>query len=84
MAAMMGGQQAAMGKYLAYSRQVEGSADASAVRHLEGAHLSGKGMVSFFHKLRQEEYRLSPSFTAIDPYAQNHPMTDEREAVLSA
>ncbi len=84
MAAMMAGQNAAMGKYLAYSRQVEGSADASAVRHLNDAHLSGKGMISFFHKLKREEYRLSPSFTAIDPFAQTHPMTDEREAALSA
>ena len=84
MAAMMAGQTAAQGKFLAYSRGVEGSADASAVRHLNDAHLSGKGMVSFFGKLRQEEYRLSPSFTTIDPYAQSHPMTADRQATLTA
>ena len=83
MAAMMGGQQAAEGKYLAYSRQVEGSADASAVRHLADAHLSGKGMISFFDKLKQQEYRLTPSFTKIDPFEQSHPMTDERLEVLT-
>lgn len=84
MAAMMAGQSAAQGNYLAYSRGVEGSADASAIRHLNDAHLSGKGMVSFFQKLRQQEYRLSPSFTKIDPYGQSHPMTADREATLLA
>lgn len=82
MAAMMAGQSAAMGKYLAYSRQQEGSADASAVRHLNDAHLSGKGMISFFGKLRQEEYRLTPSYTSVDPYAISHPMTAERQSTL--
>jgi len=82
MLAMLAGQNAAMGKYLAYSRQQEGSADASAVRHLNDAHLSGKGMVSFFGKLRHEEYRLTPSYTSIDPFAMDHPMTAERQATL--
>lgn len=82
MAAMMAGQQAAEGKFLAYSRQQEGSADASAVRHLTEAHLSGKGMVEFFNKLRREEYRLSPSYTKVDSYEVDHPMTDDRERTL--
>ena len=82
MLAMIAGENAAMGKFLAYSRQQEGSADASAVRHLNDAHLSGKGMVSFFGKLRHEEYRLTPSYTAVDPYAMDHPMTAERQATL--
>ena len=84
MLAMLAGQNAAMGKFLAYSRQQEGSADASAVRHLNEAHLSGKGMISFFGKLRHEEYRLTPSYTQIDPYAMDHPMTAERQATLEA
>jgi predicted Zn-dependent protease len=84
MLAMLAGENAAMGKYLAYSRQQEGSADASAVRHLNDAHLSGKGMVSFFGKLKQEEYRLTPSYTQIDPYAVDHPMTADRQATLEA
>jgi len=84
MLAMVAGENAAMGKFLAYSRQQEGSADASAVRHLRDAHLSGKGMVSFFGKLKQEEYRLTPSYTQIDPYAMDHPMTADRQAALQA
>jgi predicted Zn-dependent protease len=82
MAAMMAGQSAAEGKFLAYSRQQEGSADASAVRHLTDAHLSGKGMVDFFAKLRREEYRLTPSYMKIDTYDVDHPMTDDRERFL--
>ena len=84
MLAMVAGENAAMGKFLAYSRQQEGSADASAVRHLNDAHLSGKGMISFFGTLRQEEYRLTPSYTSVDPYAMDHPMTAERQTTLQA
>ena len=84
MAVLTAGQQVAMSNYLAFSRGQEGSADASAVRHLNEAHLSGKGMISFFGKLRQEEYRLSPSYTNVDPYAQTHPMTADRQMALEA
>ena len=84
MALMLAGQNAAMGKFLAYSRQQEGSADASAIRHLNEAHLSGKGMISFFGKLKHEEYRLTPSYTSIDPFSQSHPMTADRQAVLQS
>ena len=82
MGALMAGQQAAMGKYLAFSRAQEGSADAAAVRHLTQAHLSGRGMVTFFGKLKREEYRLSPSYTDIDPYSQTHPMSADRQQTL--
>jgi predicted Zn-dependent protease len=82
MAAMMAGQSAAQGKFLAFTRAVEGSADASAVRHLNDSHYSGKGMISFFEKLKREEYRLTPSFTKIDPFAVDHPMTDDRLLAL--
>jgi predicted Zn-dependent protease len=83
MAAMMAGQGAAEGKFLAFSRAVEGSADAAAVRHLEEAHYSGKGMISFFQKLKREEYRLTPSYTKIDEFAIDHPMTDDRLLTLT-
>jgi predicted Zn-dependent protease len=78
------GTTVAQSKYLAFSRAQEGSADASAVRHLNDAHLSGQGMVSFFGKLRQEEYRLSSSYEAINPYEQTHPMSADRQATLEA
>ncbi len=84
MAAIGAGTQLAQSKFLAFTRAQEGSADASAVRHLNDAHLSGKGMISFFGKLKQEEYRLTPADYTVDPYAQTHPMTADREAALSA
>lgn len=82
MAALMAGQSAAQGKFLAYSRQQEGSADASAVRHLNDAHVTGRGMVDFFSKLKREDYRLTPSYTKIDTFDVDHPMTADREQVL--
>lgn len=78
------GQQAAMGKFLAFSRNQEASADAAGVSYLRKAGISGQGMLTFFGKLRQEEYRLSPSYADVDPYAQTHPMSADRQATLEA
>lgn len=76
------GQQAAMGKFLAFSRAQESSADAAGVSFLNKAGVSGRGMISFFQKLRQEEYRLSPSYMEVDPYARTHPMSADRASTL--
>ena len=62
----------------------EASADASAVTTLNAAHVSGKGMISFFGKLKQVEYRLSSSYVDTDPFAQTHPMSSDRQQVLGA
>jgi len=78
---LMAGQQAAMGKYLAFSRSVEAGADESARRYLSASKISGKGMISFFKKLRAEEFRLSQE--RIDPYAVTHPLSGDRVAILS-
>ncbi len=77
---LMAGQQAALGKYLAFSRTQESGADQSARRFLGTAGISGKGMISFFKKLQQQEYRYS--IDKIDPYAQTHPLSGDRVAVL--
>jgi predicted Zn-dependent protease len=82
MGILSAGQQAALGSYLAFSRSQEASADAFAVKTLDKAKLSGAGMISFFGKLRQQEYRLSSSYAKIDPYAQTHPMSGDRQAAL--
>jgi predicted Zn-dependent protease len=84
MAAMMAGQQAAMGKFLAFTRAQEGSADAAGASFLRKANISGKGIISFFGKLRSQEYRLSSSYADIDPYAQTHPLSADRVAALTA
>jgi predicted Zn-dependent protease len=78
---LMAGQQAAMGKYLAFSRSVEAGADESARRYLSASKVSGKGMISFFKKLRAEEFRLSQE--KIDPYAVTHPLSGDRVAILT-
>jgi predicted Zn-dependent protease len=75
------GQQAAMGKFLAFSRVQEATADASAAKFLDQAHISGKGFLEFFKKLQNEEYRYG--YTNIDPYAQSHPLSGERIANLT-
>ncbi|WP_454887648.1 M48 family metalloprotease [Sphingomonas oryzagri] len=82
MAILGGGQQLAMGKYLAFSRAQEASADAAAVTYLRTAHLSGSGMLSFFGKLRNQEYRYTPASGGVDPYLQDHPMSADRQATL--
>lgn len=84
MGILAAGQNAAQYNLMAFSRTQEASADAASVRFLNGAHVSGKGALDFFAKLRKEEYRLSPSYTDVDPYAQTHPMTADRIAALSA
>ena len=84
MGILSAGQQAAMGKFLAFSRTQESSADAAGASFLRKAGISGKGSVAFFQKLRQQEYRYSSSYTNIDPYAQTHPMSADRAEILEA
>ena len=84
MGLIMAGQQAALGKFLAFSRVQESSADAAGVGFLQKAGISGKGMLSFFLKLRQQEFRYASSYAETDPFMQTHPMSGEREATLSA
>jgi predicted Zn-dependent protease len=74
------GQQAALGKYLAFSRVQESGADQSGRRYLDTAGISGKGMVSFFQKLRGQEFRLA--IAQDNAYDRTHPLTGERIQVL--
>ena len=86
MGIMMAGQQAAMGKFLAFTRTQEATADAAAVKYLHASGISGKGMLDFFGKLQNQEYRLA--IYAKDSYARTHPLSNERiqalEQVLKA
>ncbi|MFS0738098.1 M48 family metalloprotease [Sphingomonas sp. 1P06PA] len=84
MGILTAGQQAAMGSFLAFSRTQESSADAAGAQFLTKAGLSGKGSLSFFGKMRKEEYRLSSSYADTDPYMRTHPMSGERQARLEA
>ncbi|MDD1451481.1 M48 family metalloprotease [Sphingomonas sp. H160509] len=79
---MAAGQQAAMGTYLSFSRVQESTADATGAKFLREANISGRGMLSFFKKLQQQEYRFGTA--NIDPFMQSHPLSGERVATLTA
>jgi predicted Zn-dependent protease len=74
------GQRAAIGKLMAFTRGQEATADASAAKFLHIAGISGKGMLDFFGKLQNEEYRLADYST--DSFDQDHPLTSERIQAL--
>lgn len=81
-AVLAAGQTAAMGKALAFTRVQEATADATAAKFLREANISGKGMISFFKKLANEEYRYG--MANIDPFAQTHPLSSQRVNTLMA
>ena len=74
------GQQAAMSKFLAFSRAQESSADLAGARYLSTAGVSGKGSLEFFKKLQNQEYRLA--IPQDDSYGRTHPLSGERINVL--
>jgi predicted Zn-dependent protease len=80
MAAMMAGQSAAMGKFLAFSRTQESSADAAGASFLAKSGISGKGSIAFFKKLQNQEFRYA--IPQDDAYARTHPLSGERITVL--
>lgn len=82
MAAMMMGQRAAMGKYLAYSRGEEGSADAAGANFLAQAGISGRGSLAFFEKLSGLESMYAVSRDAEMEYVRSHPLTRDRISTL--
>ena len=77
---MAAGQQAAMGKFLAFTRVQESAADQAGASFLTKAGISGKGSLSFFKKLQNQEFRLA--IPQEDSYARTHPLTGERMAAL--
>ncbi len=81
-AILAAGQTAAQYKYLAFSRVQEATADATGAKFLREAGITGKGMLTFFKKLQNEEYAYGLS--NIDPFAQSHPLSGDRVAALTA
>lgn len=82
MGVIMAGQQAAMGKYLAFSRAQEASADAAGMQFLSRAGMSGRGSIGFFKKLQNMEFRYGYVAKDDDAYYSSHPMTGDRIATL--
>lgn len=77
---MAAGQQAAMSKFLAYTRTQESSTDQAGARYLSGAGITGKGSIAFFKKLQNMEFRLA--IPQDNGYARTHPLTGERITAL--
>lgn len=82
MGVMMAGQQAAMGKYLAFSRAQEASADAAGAKYLSEAGISGKGSIAFFKRLQNMEFRYGYSPRDGDEFYSTHPLTGDRIQTL--
>jgi predicted Zn-dependent protease len=76
------GQQAALGSFLSFNRDQEAATDLAGVRYLTGAGISGKGMITFFEKLRSDEIRAGYSQADEAAYARTHPLTGDRIQVL--
>jgi predicted Zn-dependent protease len=77
---MAAGQQAAMGKFLAFTRTQESAADAAGASFLTKSGVSGKGSIGFFKKLQNQEFRYA--IPQEDSYARTHPLSGERIAAL--
>jgi predicted Zn-dependent protease len=81
MGIMMAGQRAALGEFMAFTRVQEATADATGSRLLSKAGISGKGMLDFFAKLQNQEYRLA--IYSKDSFDRTHPLSSERIQALS-
>nr|WP_043606061.1 M48 family metalloprotease [Novosphingobium sp. Rr 2-17] len=82
MGVLAAGQQAAIGKYLAYSRGQESSADAAGAQYLSKAGISGRGSLEFFQKLQNMEFRYGYRPQDTDQFYSSHPSTGDRIATL--
>ncbi|WP_252259495.1 M48 family metalloprotease [Erythrobacter aurantius] len=80
--ALMAGQQAALGSFLAFNRNQEAATDLAGARYLSGAGISGRGMISFFEKLRNFEIRRGYSQADEAAYGRTHPLSGDRIQTL--
>jgi predicted Zn-dependent protease len=79
MAGLMLGQHLAERNFLSFTRSQESAADQAALTFLDQAHMSARGMASFFEKLMGDEVLLTERD---DAYQRTHPLSRERvEAV---
>lgn len=82
MGVLAAGQQAAMGKFLAFTRVQESSADAAGADFLSKAGISGRGSLEFFKKLQNMEFRYGYSQSDDAGFARTHPLTGDRIVTL--
>ncbi|MEM8723915.1 MAG: M48 family metalloprotease [Pseudomonadota bacterium] len=80
--AIMAGQQAALGSFLAFNRNQEAATDLAGARYLSGAGISGRGSIKFFERLRSLEIRRGFSQDDEAAYGRTHPLSGDRIATL--
>jgi predicted Zn-dependent protease len=81
MAVVMGGQRAAMGEFLSFSRGQEARADQFALKVLQESHQSDRGLYDFFRRLQGEERLITSNQ---DPYVRTHPLNIDRMSAIEA
>ena len=81
MAVLMGGQRAAIGSYLSFSRGQESRADQFALKVLRDTHQSAKGLHDFFERLQGDELLVTDNQ---DPYVRTHPLNTDRMSAIEA
>lgn len=70
------GQTAAMGRFLAFTRDQESRTDQAGAVFLSKAGISGRGSIEFFRKLQGLEFRLA--IPQNNEYARTHPLSSTR------
>ena len=84
MAATALGQQVALGTFLTFTRAQESAADAAGVQYLSGAGITGKGSITFFEKLQNQEFRYGRSQDDEQTFARTHPLSGDRISRMEA
>jgi len=79
MGIIMAGQSVAQRQFLSYSRVQESAADQAGAIYLNKAGVSGRGLIEFFDKLRDQEILAQ---VRQDPYVRSHPLNRQRMAAL--
>ncbi|UTW57316.1 M48 family metallopeptidase [Kordiimonas sp. SCSIO 12603] len=69
------GQTVAQRQFLAFNRVQESSADQAGAKYLNELGISGKGLIQFFDKLRDQEVL---AYIRQDPYIRSHPLNRTR------
>lgn len=80
-------QQFAALEYFSFTRGIESSADQAALRYLEATGQSGRGLITFFDRFRDQEVFSQLSIQRaqnLDPYFRTHPLSSQRIEALQA
>jgi len=79
MGILMAGQSVAQRQFLSYSRAQESTSDQAGAKYLQAAGISGRGLIEFFDRLRDQEILAQ---VRQDPYVRTHPLNRSRILAL--